>query len=220
MSPVCHSLISLSSLSALLLLSLPPLNSCHSSLLSSVVCFFIQTHCPGVLSSAGQPSGLTSEFLFLSLEFCCTPMLPWPPSRTDYPNKEERDCPAQWGQYPQTHTSKKTWHGFVLVSVWEHTCGSFLCLRADPLPRNVALSHTQQKPAMSAFVQKEEEVQTGSTEESLHTHRWKHIYFLTSYAVLFDPMCIVRSGQGWIKDVHWPSEHTPLQRVSTLASTC
>lgn len=181
MSPVRHALISFSLLlplcsAALLSLSIPLSNSCRSSfsLSCSVIC-----RLTALLRFPGQTSGLTSEFLLLSLGFCCTPMWPWPPPhpqpRTNYPNKEQHKCPAQWGQCVQRHTLSENMtcicaHEWVTVYI-----KLFLSLRADPLPRNAVLYHTWQKTGMSAFVQREEEIQYCSTEK-VYTHTNTHIY--------------------------------------------
>lgn len=205
-TPVCHALISFS--------FFPPSLFCCSSL-----SFFL------------RPTTVT-PFFFLALLLSClfvhSDLLPWctllsradagsyfwlfvpiarilvythvtltpPPPTTQIRNS--RTAPPNGGSTHKNTHLQKTWHAFVLMSV---------CLRAEILPRNDALSGTEQKTAMSAFVQREEEIQSCCTE-TVCAHTDADIHFLTSCAVLFDPMSIVRSGQRWFKDIYWPSKHT------------
>lgn len=124
-------------------------------------------------------------------------LTPPPPPPTTQIRNSRTAPPNEGSTHKNTHL-QKTWHAFVLMSV---------CLRAEILPRNDALSGTEQKTAMSAFVQREEEIQSCCTE-TVCAHTDAHIHFLTSCAVLFDPMSIVRSGQRWFKDIYWPSKQT------------
>ena len=183
MPPVCHTLISLPFLLPLcsaaplsLSLSLPCPTAvtlfCFLALLLSRS-WFCSHLPPWCASPPEKTSDLSSQFLVLPLGFCCPPMWPPPPPppSTHCPNKEQQDCPAQWGQNTQKHTHFQE----NMTCICAHECVGaymwlFLCLRAGPLPRNVALFHTHKKPAKSAFVQRGEEVQSCSTEESLRTH--------------------------------------------------
>lgn len=196
-------------------LALPLSNSCHSCLLPIALqlsCLFVRSDLlPWCTLLSRADVGLTFDLLFLSLGFCCTPMWP-PPPPTHYPNKEQHDCPAQWGQYTQKHTLTENMTCICAnESVPEGSSSAQECQ---------SVSHTI-KASNTSLCSK-----SGRNTELLHRGKFEHtqtdIHFLTSCAVLFDPMSIVRSRQNDLKaytgrlDIH---PYTGLTHRHAHAST-
>ena len=194
MPPVCHTLISLPFLLPLcsaaplsLSLSLPCPTAvtlfCFLALLLSR--FWFCSHLPPWCASPPEKtSDLSSQFLVLSLGFCCTPMWPRPPPPPTVQIRNSRTAPPSGGRtHKNTHTFRKTWHAFVLMSVWEHTCGSF-CAWGQVLCPGMSLCFTHTKSRQSQPLFKEERKSRAAPLRKVcahtHTHTLIFPHFLCS----------------------------------------